>query len=97
MTLLLFGKSSVRGLMIMCLLMKQASSLPIEVRHVTCGVKGLMNGISHKRKAKTVVVESKKKRRAIVGRINFRVKLGKKKGSSYCRMCYCNQKGAVGT
>jgi hypothetical protein len=81
----------------------RASSLPIAVRHVTCGgfgnmsKQGLTNGISHKRKAKTVVVESKKKRCFIVGHTNFRVKLGKKKGSSYCRMCYRNQKGAVGT
>jgi hypothetical protein len=59
--------------------------------------KGLTNGISHKRKAKTVVVESKKKQRVIVGHTDFRVKLDKQKGGSYCRMCYRNQKGAVGT
>ena len=43
MTSLLFGTSSVRGLMIMCLLMKRASSLPIAVRHVTCGGFGNMS------------------------------------------------------
>ena len=33
----------------------------------------------------------------MVGHTNVRVNLEKKKGSSYCRMCYHNQKGAVGT
>ena len=77
--------------------MRQKEFLPCDCKKCFFCVKGLTNGISHKRKAKTVVVESKKKRRVIVGHADFRVKLGKKKGSSYCRMCYRNQKSAVGT
>jgi hypothetical protein len=76
--------------------MRQKEFLPRDCKKCFfCRVKGLTNGISHKRKAKTIVVESKKKRHVIVGHTNFRVKWGKK-GSSYCRMCYRYQKGAVG-
>jgi hypothetical protein len=55
--------------------MRQKEFLPCDGKKCFFCVKGLTNGISHKRKATTVVVESKKKRRVIVGHIDFRVKL----------------------
>ena len=74
---------------------RQRGFIPCDCKQCFFCKKGLTTGISHKRKTKTVFVESNKKRHVVTGHTDVRVKLRKRK-CSYCRMCYCNQKGAVG-
>ena len=72
---------------------RQHDFIPCNCNKCFFCLKGLTTGISHKRKVKTVFVEKNNKRRVVIGHIDERVKL--QSCSSYCRMCYRNNKGAV--